>query len=212
MDGLVLCLDAGNGRSYGGSGTTWYDLSGNGNNGSIDNSIGFSNINGGGLDFDGTDEIISLPKIITTTDFTVCQFVKPYSDTGEGWMFEQYNYGSGRLIFNTINSTRQIRFFIGGNYIISNFQYSSSPNQDYFFCISRNSSTGNIYVNGELDKTGTLNNTAIDNTIAAIGGSTVFTGGKQFIGRIYTTYIYNRALTPDEIKQNFNATRGRFGL
>ena len=37
-DGLVLCLDAGNPKSYPGSGTTWYDLSGNGNNGTNSNS------------------------------------------------------------------------------------------------------------------------------------------------------------------------------
>jgi hypothetical protein len=37
-DGLVLCLDAGNPKSYTGSGTTWTDLSGNGNNGTLTNS------------------------------------------------------------------------------------------------------------------------------------------------------------------------------
>ena len=83
-DGLVLALDAADRNSYPGSGTTWTDLSGNGNNGTLDNSVTYTSNNGGGLSFDGTDEIVLLPKIITTNDFTVCQFISYISDTGEG--------------------------------------------------------------------------------------------------------------------------------
>ena len=52
-DGLVLCLDAANPRSYPGSGTSWYDLSGNGNNGTLVNGVGYSSDNAGSLVFDG---------------------------------------------------------------------------------------------------------------------------------------------------------------
>ena len=53
-DGLVLCLDAANPRSYPGSGTTWYDLSGNGYNCELANTT-FNTNHGGSIDFDGTD-------------------------------------------------------------------------------------------------------------------------------------------------------------
>ena len=209
-DGLVLCLDAGNVKSYPGSGTTWNDLSGNGNNGTIDNSVTYTPNNGGGLSFDGTDEIVLLPKIITTNDFTVCQFISYTSDTGEGWTFEQYNSGAGRLILNTRAINNTFRFFIGGN------AFTSSTNlvqgQKYFICCSRSGSIGNIYINGNLDATGTLNSNSIDNITSAIGGSRAFSSAKQFIGDIYTTSVYNRALTESEIQQNFNALRGRYGI
>jgi hypothetical protein len=52
-DGLVLCLDAGNPKSYPGSGTTWTDLSGNGNNGSLENGVGYN----GGF-FNGNDYVM----------------------------------------------------------------------------------------------------------------------------------------------------------
>jgi hypothetical protein len=55
-DGLVLCLDAGNPKSYPGSGTTWTDLSGNGNNGTLVNGVGYSGDNLGSLSFDGVND------------------------------------------------------------------------------------------------------------------------------------------------------------
>jgi len=207
-DGLVLALDAGNAKSYPGSGTTWTDLSGNSNNGTIDNSVTFTSNNGGGFSFDGTDEIVLLPKIITTNDFTVCQFISYTSDTGEGWTFEQYNYGTGRLILSTISN--KFRFFIGGNSFLSTTTLVSG--QKYFICCSRSGSNGSIYINGNLDATGTLNSNSIDDVASAIGGSRAFSSTKQFIGDIYTTNVCNKALSASEITQNYNATKGRFGL
>jgi len=211
-DGLVLALDAADVSSYPGSGTTWTDLSGQGNNGTLDNSVTFTSNNGGGFSFDGTDEIISLPKIITTNDFTICQFISYTSDTGEGWTFEQYNYGAGRLILNTvlIGGSNKFRFFIGGNAFNSSTTLVSG--QKYFICCVRIGSIGGIYINGNLDATGGLNSNSVDNTTSAIGGSRAFSLDKQFIGDIYTTSVYNRALTASEIQQNFNALRGRFGI
>jgi len=62
--GLVLALDAADKNSYVGSGTTWKDLSGNANNGTLTNGPTFSNVNGGVIVLDGTDDYVSL----TSTD------------------------------------------------------------------------------------------------------------------------------------------------
>jgi hypothetical protein len=59
-DGLVLCLDAGNPKSYPGSGTTWTDLSGNGNNGTLVNGVGYNSGNGGSLVFDGVNDRVTI--------------------------------------------------------------------------------------------------------------------------------------------------------
>ena len=58
-DGLVLALDAANSRSYPGTGTTWSDLSGNGNSGTLTNGPTFNSGNGGSIVFDGVDDNIS---------------------------------------------------------------------------------------------------------------------------------------------------------
>jgi hypothetical protein len=58
QDGLVLCLDAANTKSYPGSGTSWVDLSGNGNNGTLTNGPTFSSTNGGNIFFDGTNDYV----------------------------------------------------------------------------------------------------------------------------------------------------------
>jgi hypothetical protein len=56
---LVLCLDAANPKSYPTTGTTWTDLSGNGNNGTLVNGVGYNTANGGALVFDGADDYIT---------------------------------------------------------------------------------------------------------------------------------------------------------
>ena len=55
-DGLVLCLDAGDRKSYSGSGTTWTDRSGEGNNGTLVNGPTFDSGNGGSIYFDGGND------------------------------------------------------------------------------------------------------------------------------------------------------------
>jgi hypothetical protein len=58
-DGLVLCLDAGNNKSYPSSGTSWSDLSGNNNNGTLTNGPTFTGSFGGGVVFDGVDDTVN---------------------------------------------------------------------------------------------------------------------------------------------------------
>ena len=60
-NGLVLCLDAGNTKSYPGSGTAWTDLSGRGNNGTLTNGPTYSSTNGGSVVFDAVDDYVTVP-------------------------------------------------------------------------------------------------------------------------------------------------------
>jgi hypothetical protein len=70
-DGLVLALDAASPRSYPGSGTTWYDLSGNGNNGTLVNSTFSNNV----IQFDGTNDYVSVGNVGSNSIKTViCWF------------------------------------------------------------------------------------------------------------------------------------------
>ena len=77
-DGLVLCLDAGNNKSYPSSGTAWNDLSGNNNNGTLTNGPTFTGSFGGSIVFDGTNDYVDLGNISQlkpTTQITVSAWV-----------------------------------------------------------------------------------------------------------------------------------------
>jgi hypothetical protein len=68
--GLVLALDAANTKSYPGSGTTWSDLSGNGNTGTLTNGPTFNSANGGSIAFDGIDDYTNLGLVTQLTNIT----------------------------------------------------------------------------------------------------------------------------------------------
>jgi hypothetical protein len=74
-NGLVLALDAGRTLSYPGSGTTWTDLSGNGNTGTLTNGPTYSSANGGSLVFDGVDDYVNLGSSIQ--NYSTCFTTEP---------------------------------------------------------------------------------------------------------------------------------------
>ena len=86
-DGLIMHLDAANKKSYPGSGTIWKDLSGQGNNGTLINGVGYSTDNKGAMVFDGTDDYVSIPydsSLKPTTAITIDSFYYP-QDNGTSW-------------------------------------------------------------------------------------------------------------------------------
>ena len=79
-DGLVLALDAGNTKSYSGSGTTWSDLSGKGNDGTLVNSPTYSNLNGGNFNFDEVNDYVNIGSTaINGTAYTKIAWIRPES-------------------------------------------------------------------------------------------------------------------------------------
>jgi len=223
-DGLVLYLDAANPRSYPGAGTTWTDLSGNGNNGTLVNGVGYNSDNGGSLVFDGSNDIVNLNENIDfdiTEPWSFSLWISPNftgqwrhilsKDNGTtncSWMFHSSNIFSWYQSFH--NSTAYIWYTSGmtlGNTIPTN-QFSEltitcSPvdaDRTYFIA----------YLNGSEKSTTTFTWSPINRTqtFNRIGGvSTRF-----FLGNLAATKIYNRALTPQEVQQNFNALRNRYGI
>ena len=104
MNGLVLCLDAANSKSYPGSGDTWFDLSGRGNNGTLVNGVGYDSGNGGSFSLDGVDDYSSVPSTNgldlsgTSTSLTVSCWART-TDTGLAFqnlvMWEDLADGNG---------------------------------------------------------------------------------------------------------------------
>ena len=216
-DGLVLNLDAGASTSYSGSGTTWNDMSGNGNNGTLTNGPTYSSANGGSIVFDGTNDGIQLAG----TNLSLNAHTISY------WHYSTNFNQTGMVFEKTTNGTHSTQYMI--TYNNNNFMYYRTIGLSTQDLVVQNASTNNkwnnlvatfdgtnkrIYTNGVLRGTSaTLTGTIVQNTtgIAAIGIIPDFVN-YAFNGRIAITSIYNRALSAAEILQNFNALRGRYGI
>jgi len=214
--GLVLCLDAGNTRSYPGSGTAWTDLSGNANNGTLVNSPTYSSTNGGNLTFNGTNQYGSTPLSLGGyTAFTIAAWIKTTVVSKE----IAATYGVTNIFELWISTSNKVALYVyatGGAFSYRT-SVASITTGSWIYCVgvyNGSTTTLNTYVNGILDN-GVLTGT-IPASVAA-GASTVVignanTGSYYFNGSMGQLSIYNRALSADEIAQNYNALRGRYGL
>jgi hypothetical protein len=212
---LSLCLDAANPKSYPGSGTTWSDLSGNGNNGTLVNGVGYNSGNLGSLVFDGVNDYVSVSntsQLRPSTELTISMWVKANSITA-GWvrLFGQDPYTGGPLIFLETGGTLiRALHYPNGTEVRCNTSYPISTT--LYTNIVFTFKTGDAirsYFNGVANtnvalSAGTFSyNTINPYLIGHIGVS-------WFNGNIAQVSIYNRALTPQEIQQNYNALKSRF--
>ena len=222
-DGLVLALDAGNTKSYPGSGTTWTDLSGNSNNGTLTNGPTFDNGNGGSIVFDGSNDYTTFSSSSSfgfgTDDFTVELFIRPdvvpstymglcsslNTGTPVGFYFGTDN--SGKITFS-FNSVGEPTFSTTNT---TDVQWAANVWQH--IVLRRESGDVMIFLDGS--QIGTTKTDTAD-----LGTSDSFVIGKLFTninsgyfdGKISNLKLYSKALTTSEISQNFNALRGRYGI
>jgi len=215
-DGLVLCLDAGDGKSYGGSGTTWTDRSGNGNNGSLVNGVGYSN---GALNFDGVNDTISIPYNTTmdpTGGITLEAWISPEDLTTITYqeIFRKENSSARQLFSFQLNGTI-ISFGTqtsvnGYNELDITITPSNYVNKWNHFVASYRNGYKAVYANGELLQASTsiTGNLVQGNSTYYVGSSN---GGSEFFEGKYASFkMYNKGLTAEEVLQNYNATKGRF--
>ena len=228
--GLVLYLDAGNTRSYPGSGTTWYDISGSGNNGTMVNGPIFGTASGGQITFDGINDRITLQNtnISATGNWTISSWFNLSTlnldlvNGAAAVLYSQYLPipGNGRfllLVRNDGTITNKFQLFLGSGAGYSNQTITGTTtaqiNTTYNLVAIRNGSVFSLYLNGNLEASVDLTGTNISllQSTTEIGG--VSNGNFGWVnGKIYNTMVYNRALSNTEITQNFNATKSRFGL
>ena len=228
-DGLVLALDAGNPKSYPGSGTAWTDLSGNGNNGTLLNGVGYNSSNGGSLDFDGDNDYIDLGTQPVDSDLNMSspsggglavEWWGYYSGTGDSFqrIVDRSNDGgslNGWAIYTgPVGSSTQIRLTTNNESRVLTAAALFTSNIWQHWCITWDQSSGDWawYLNGEQTNTGNAswNIPAVETGMRI--GTWNHSTGREYNGKISSIKIYNRALTASEIQQNFNALRGRFGI
>ena len=211
---LQLWLDSGQTASYPGSGTTWTDLSGQANTGTLNNSPTFTSAVGGGTFlFNGTNQTASVASLNLQQNFTLEAWVNQNVLNG----FVIFGQGSGAInngglhILYTSNTT--IRFGFTAN--DTDFTVATSTGTWYHMIFTYNSSTfaKGFYLNAVVQS-----GTVVTGPGAYTGsgvfrlGASYSTGGTYGNGYFEGVKMYNRILTADEITSNFNALRGRFGI
>jgi hypothetical protein len=209
--GLVLCLDAANRKSYPGSGTTWKDLSGNGNTGTLTNGPTFDSANGGSLVFDGVNDHV--PLLSSVNAKTVIAFIKLSASGGDYVVYGLDANGSDNWLGVNANKIR----FLGTQIAdVNNFSLNGTSTLStsiwYQIACTIDVSTAKVYFNGFEENSVTQAFTiGAWNTAPTIGRR----GGidqRYFPGNISNLQIYNRVLSAAEIAQNFQALRGRYSI
>jgi len=217
--GLLLNLDAGNLKSYPTSGTTWTDLSGNANNGTLVNSPTYSSTNGGSIVFNGTSNYGQTSNLIipATGAFSVGMFYN-LSSQGRGGLFERnlnnpYNgmsFGQGGTSnwgFNVSSDANS------ANGLYLTVTYPNLNTWYYDVGVFNGTNTVLFYRNGQNIGSTTGLTQGNLNTQGTRTPLLLFYRGDSYLpGRLSTVQIYNRALSAAEIAQNYNALRGRYGL
>lgn len=232
-DGLVMYLDAANTKSYPGTGNTWYDLSGNGNNTTINNGV----FNSAGY-FDSVGDAPSQLNFTTPNSTTL---LNALSVVTGGWTIEEiiwiddttypesaagskfgnnvgetgaigFDWGHGTMVSSTLNVTvNDGTTIIRGDVPLNTSQSKYNKWIHRLFIYDRSNGQLKIYYDGVYQNT--LNISTVTGSIyngAGITWGTLY--GWHHDGRRSLMRIYNKVLSPSEISQNFNTLKGRFNL
>jgi len=220
-DGLVLYLDAGKAESFGGDGTTWRDLSGENNNGTLTNGVGFTEDYGGSLIFDGVDDYIdftSEPNLNGKSFSAGCWFKTTDADMRLIQNASTGAFGTKTgfqisVVDNTFGNTAVTNS--SGNSVAFG-SVSSTPYIDgnwHFICLTFNTTTGRaeLYLDGNFSGFG-INSGLIGANMNGVGleigrANSSF---QYLTGNISNAFMYNKALSAAEVLQNYNATKYRY--
>ena len=203
MNNLVLCLDAGNSKSYPGSGTTWYNLIPGGVNGTLTNGPTYSSANGGVIVLDGVNDYIDVPINLTNTNYTIMGAARYVVAAGRTFS------ASNNWLMGHWSSSTQNHFANGW---VSGVGAGPSDTNWRSYATTGNFSGDSwaLYVNGVLD--------AGPNS-GGSNGPNGFSIGRYAPGNseysnshISNLLVYDRVLSAAEIQQNFNALRSRFSI
>lgn len=220
-DGLVLCLDAANRKSYPGTGTGWTDLSNTGNNGVLTNGPTYSTLNGGNINFDGTNDTIncgSAPQIGSSLNALTVEVFLRTSVAGTKLILENGTAFSSDTFYLAQENLTQFTFLThdGTGYDRADASVSYQTNTWYHLVgVWKSNVRNQLYINAvnvTTNPVGSGVRTTVQN-----GNTNLFIGSRAgtslyFSGDIPIVRVYNIALSSNQVLQNFNAQRGRFGI
>lgn len=227
---LILHLDAANQKSYPSpfTGATWYDMSGNGNHGTLINGPMFNGSNAGGIQFDGVNDYTQLNRptqLVTGGQITICLFAKWVSSGTTQTTIQELitnnhcnSPNQGFCIEDRPDLNKSVTFQTNWNTssttTVSTFQVGDG--NWHFICGSNDTLYSKLYIDGNLNAQTVCNGLAAVQPKISIGywqyGAEHVSLYRYLNGKIPLVLIYNRALSQQEITQNFNALRGRYGI
>ena len=219
-DGLVFAVDAADANSYPGSGTTWKDWSGNGNDGTLVNGPTFD---GESIVFDGTNDYADFGTSSNTLITSTLSI--------ESWFKLNTNYsGNWRIIAGRAETTKET-YDLRVSAIYNTIVFLFRDNAGYYQAntgvqtigewlhvvgtFNGDTKEGKVYLNSTLKDTILSVNPTLNNTsnFFTIGGRYSSSQWRDFINAdIPLVRVYNRALSASEITQNYNALKSRFNL
>ena len=221
-DGLVLHLDAANVKSYPGSGTTWSDVSGQGNNGTLVNGASITSNNFGTINIDGVNDYVDLSagSYNWTTANSIMIAFKPHNVNNRwGQVIQKADRFDMRIRF--INTTGRFEMFYELSDDSTTYQYSTTGalQNNQWYIAQTSIDTGSIgkaqyYLNGEkvYDQTVNTSLQLRNGSNELLMGSYGIPGGEWFNGEIGFCLMYDRFLSESEARANFEAMRGRYGI
>ncbi len=223
-NGLVLCLDAGNTKSYPGSGTAWTELTKRGSSGTLTNGPTFSSANKGSIVFDGTNDYVNIPDMSTSFGGSGGTFLvwlrrngNQNNYSGVFWSRVGALYHGICFMDSSVGNVNQLQYAWNGLKSRVNLPDLIVPDNTWVMAVVRGYGTwgGDItlykpgsnftYYNG-VNHGGSIN--LSDLKLGAEG----LIAGRYYKGNIGVAMLYDRAITDAEMQQNFNALRGRFGI
>ena len=222
-DGLILYLDAFNSSSYAGTGTTWYDISGNSNHATFVNSPVYHATPTPNMTFNGTNAYMTIARSASmspTAGLTQEIWFK-YDTTLTNIHFTGLQYGNS--FGNSYGIWSESSNLIAGVNIGGTLNYLSSSvsfvlNTWYHCTHTYDGTVQRVYLNGNLiNSLATSGSIAYDvnNTLVTIGsdfqGTGYNAGASWFLnGKLASVKMYSRALNSTEVLQNYAATKKRF--
>ena len=235
-DGLILCYDPANTKSFVSGSTNLYDLTKNKYDGQLINGPVYTGTSSGSISLDSTDDRINIPTLGNQTDGTVSAWFRNNNEISSGSSISYiFEFTSASTIVSTTFSSilgntagaddELLSVYLSSNSASStvgrydsvalNLSGSSLPSGWYNLVVSRDSSGTRVYFNN------VLLGTPAGTNITTITTSTVPFFRDYFnlnkIGRILNGLsshfmVYNRALSTEEVNRNYNALKNRFGL
>jgi hypothetical protein len=218
-DGLVLYFDAANTRSYSGSGNTVYNMALSSSIGAtLSSGVSFSS-NPSTFAATTSNFILSDYTLASGTSFTVCMWFKRVGSNFWSAMFGCEVWNSGIGYNGRLETATTVRFSRGGDgtgIVYSNAALVSANFNHYAFVKNPSGSNSFIYLNGVQVASGSINDVSITKPFVFNGrwlnsGTDVSTGDAQ-ASQFSNISVYTKALSAQEVLQNYNATKKRYGL
>lgn len=211
--GLVLCLDAANNKSYPGTGATWFDLCGN-TNASLVASPTFASTFCGEFILNGSSQYASVSSVYnfaTSNQLTAMVWAKSavanWNDFG--FIISRRD----QFIIHPNPGTKDVACYVNtttGGWQAVSFTPSSITVYNHY-CMTYNAGALITYLNGVYASNNSVGTTLTSDTgVVEIGKDDTLP--RYLNGNIASAQLYNRALSPSEILENYNASKTRFGL